>query len=70
MPGPMKTCPNCATSWYDFYENGNWREGYCQHCAFESKEPTTNVSNMPPVAQLTHRTHAPAAKKIKKEGGR
>lgn len=63
-PGrPFKTCPNCAQQWYDFYANGNWREGYCQFCSYEDKIPTTEVANMPPQPTLSMRERAtPKAK--------
>ena len=46
----MKTCPNCATGWFSYYENGTWREGYCQYCSYEEKVPSNRITNLPVVA--------------------
>lgn len=57
----MNTCPNCVTSNYSTFANGSTRVGYCQHCSYESREPTTD--NDTEMVVLTGPSRIPAPTK-------
>lgn len=39
----MKTCPACASSFYNTHADGRFKRGYCERCAYESEEVTAEM---------------------------